>query len=51
MYLPNRKIAQMRRVFFEELLSSKRITGDRSCFLEQETLPLLISTSWFQEQF
>ena len=32
-----------------EVVSSRPIKGPR-CFLEQETLPLLLSIGWFQEQ-
>ena len=32
-----------------EVMGSNPIKGPR-CFLEQETLPLLISTGWFQER-
>ena len=32
-----------------EVLGSSPIKGPR-CFLGQETLPLLFSTGWFQEQ-
>ena len=32
-----------------EVVGSNPIKGPR-CFLEQETLPLLMSTGWFQEQ-
>ena len=32
-----------------EVVGSNPIKGPR-CFLEQETLPLLMSTCWFQEQ-
>ena len=32
-----------------EVVGSSPITGP-SCFLEQETLPLLLSTGWFQER-
>ena len=32
-----------------EIVGSSPIKGPR-CFLEQETLPLLISTDWFQER-
>jgi len=32
-----------------EVVGSSSIKGPRS-FLEQETLPLLLSTGWFQEQ-
>jgi len=32
-----------------EVVGSSPIKGPR-CFLEQETLPLLLSTGWFQEQ-
>jgi len=32
-----------------EVLRSSPIKGSR-CFLEQETLPLLLSTGWFQER-
>ena len=32
-----------------EVVGSSPIKGPR-CFLEQETLPLLHSTGWFQEQ-
>ena len=32
-----------------EVVGSSPIKGPR-CFLEQETLPLLQSTGWFQEQ-
>ena len=32
-----------------EVVGSSPIKGP-SCFLEQETLPLLLSTGWFQEQ-
>jgi len=32
-----------------EVVSSSPIKGP-SCFLEQETLPLLLSTGWFQER-
>ena len=33
----------------EEVLGSSPIKKNR-CFLEQETLPLLLSTGWFQER-
>jgi len=33
-----------------EVVGSRSIKGPR-CFLEQETLPLLLSTGWFQELF
>ena len=33
-----------------EVVGSGPIKGPR-CFLEQETLPLLLSTGWFQEGF
>ena len=33
----------------EEVVGSSPIQGPR-CFLEQETLPLLLSTGWFQER-
>ena len=33
-----------------EVVGSSPIKGPR-CFLEQETLPLLLSTGWFQERF
>ena len=33
-----------------ELRNSKAPTPSPRCFLEQETLPLLISTGWFQER-
>ena len=32
-----------------EVMGSRPIKGPR-CFLEQETLPLLLSTGWFQER-
>ena len=32
-----------------EVVGSSPIKGPR-CFLEQETLPLLLSTGWFQER-
>ena len=32
-----------------EVMGSSPIKGPR-CFLEQETLPLLLSTGWFQER-
>ena len=32
-----------------EVVGSSPIKGPR-CFLEQETLPILLSTSWFQER-
>ena len=32
-----------------EVMGSNPIKGPR-CFLEQETLPLLLSTGWFQER-
>ena len=32
-----------------EVVGSRQIKGPR-CFLEQETLPLLLSTRWFQER-
>ena len=32
-----------------EVLGSNLIKGPH-CFLEQETLPLLLSTGWFQER-
>ena len=32
-----------------EVVGSSPIKGPR-CFLEQETVPLLLSTGWFQEQ-
>ena len=32
-----------------EVVGSSPIKGTQ-CFLEQETLPLLLSTGWFQEQ-
>ena len=32
-----------------EVIGSSPIKGPR-CFLEQETLPLLLSTGWFQER-
>jgi len=32
-----------------EVVGSSLIKG-RLCFLEQETLPLLLSTGWFQER-
>ena len=32
-----------------EVVGSSPIKGP-SCFLEQETLPLLLSTGWFQER-
>ena len=32
-----------------EVVGSSPIKGPR-CFLEQETLPFLLSTEWFQEQ-
>ena len=32
-----------------EVVGSSAIKGPR-CFLEQETLPLLLSTGWFQER-
>ena len=32
-----------------EVVGSSPIKGPR-CFLQQETLPLLLSTGWFQEQ-
>ena len=32
-----------------EVVGSSHIKGPR-CFLEQETLPLLLSTGWFQER-
>ena len=32
-----------------ELVGSSSIKGPR-CFLDQETLPLLLSTGWFQER-
>ena len=32
-----------------EVVGSSHIKGTR-CFLEQETLPLLLSTGWFQER-
>jgi len=32
------------------VMGSSSIKGPR-CFLEQETLPLLLSTGWFQEWF
>ena len=32
-----------------EVVCSSLIKGPR-CFLEQETLPLLLSTGWFQER-
>jgi len=35
-------------IFVCIVLSSSPIKGPR-CFLEQETLPLLLSTGWFQE--
>ena len=31
-----------------EVVGSSAIKGPR-CFIEQETLPLLLSTGWFQE--
>ena len=33
----------------EEVVGSSPIKGT-CCFLEQETLPLLLSTGWFQER-
>ena len=33
-----------------EVVGSSPIKGPR-CFLEQEILPLLLSTGWFQKQF
>ena len=32
-----------------EIVGSRPIKGTR-CFIEQETLPLLLSTGWFQER-
>ena len=32
-----------------EIVGSSPIKGTR-CFIEQETVPLLLSTGWFQEQ-
>ena len=32
-----------------EVMGSSPMKGPR-CFLEQETLPLMLSTGWFQEQ-
>ena len=32
-----------------EVVGSSHIKGPR-CFIEQETLPLLLSTGWFQER-
>ena len=32
-----------------EVVGSSLIRGPR-CFVEQETLPLLLSTGWFQEE-
>ena len=32
-----------------EVVGSSPIKGPR-CFLEQETLPILLSTGWFQER-
>ena len=38
-----------RRTSNDEVVSSSPIKGPR-CFLEQGTLPLLLSTGWFQER-
>ena len=34
---------------YVKVVGSSPIKGPR-CFIEQETLPLLLSTGWFQEQ-
>ena len=33
-----------------EVVGSSPMEGHHRCFLEQETLPLLFSTGWFQER-
>jgi len=39
-----------RNVEFESWVRAPSKAPVRGCFLEQETLPLLLSTGWFQEQ-
>ena len=45
----NNKVAAARLTHNVEVMGLSPIKGPR-CFLEQETLPLLLSTVWFQER-
>ena len=48
-YSINHKMWVARLTRNVEVVGSSHIKGIR-CFLEQETLPLLLSTGWFQER-